>query len=61
MEGSWKDVDGVLTYDPNIYKGAEPALHLTFDEGAEIAYFGAQVSICHIIRAGCFLNYSHEL
>ena len=40
----WKDVDGVLTCDPNIYPDAEPVPYLTFDEAAELAYFGAQVS-----------------
>ncbi|CAA7396354.1 unnamed protein product [Spirodela intermedia] len=39
----WKDVDGVLTCDPNIHPKAEPVPHLTFDEAAELAYFGAQV------------------
>ncbi|XP_011006113.1 PREDICTED: aspartokinase 2, chloroplastic-like isoform X2 [Populus euphratica] len=39
----WKDVDGVLTCDPNIYPLAEPVPYLTFDEAAELAYFGAQV------------------
>ncbi|KAK7315757.1 hypothetical protein VNO77_34329 [Canavalia gladiata] len=39
----WKDVDGVLTCDPNIYQQAEPVPYLTFDEAAELAYFGAQV------------------
>uniref|UniRef100_A0A2N9J221 Aspartokinase n=1 Tax=Fagus sylvatica TaxID=28930 RepID=A0A2N9J221_FAGSY len=39
----WKDVDGVLTCDPNIYPRAEPVPYLTFDEAAELAYFGAQV------------------
>uniref|UniRef100_A0A2P2J9E5 Aspartokinase n=1 Tax=Rhizophora mucronata TaxID=61149 RepID=A0A2P2J9E5_RHIMU len=39
----WKDVDGVLTCDPNIYPHAEPVPHLTFEEAAELAYFGAQV------------------
>ncbi|KAL2334258.1 hypothetical protein Fmac_015471 [Flemingia macrophylla] len=39
----WKDVDGVLTCDPNIYPKAEPVPYLTFDEAAELAYFGAQV------------------
>ncbi|THG21153.1 hypothetical protein TEA_009521 [Camellia sinensis var. sinensis] len=39
----WKDVDGVLTCDPNIYPLAEPVSHLTFEEAAELAYFGAQV------------------
>ncbi|CAL9230138.1 unnamed protein product [Arabidopsis halleri] len=39
----WKDVDGVLTCDPTIYKQATPVPFLTFDEAAELAYFGAQV------------------
>ncbi|GAV63469.1 LOW QUALITY PROTEIN: AA_kinase domain-containing protein/ACT domain-containing protein, partial [Cephalotus follicularis] len=39
----WKDVDGVLTCDTNIYARAEPVPYLTFDEAAELAYFGAQV------------------
>ena len=39
----WKDVDGVLTCDPSIYQHAEPVPYLTFDEAAELAYFGAQV------------------
>ena len=39
----WKDVDGVLTCDPGIYQHAEPVPYLTFDEAAELAYFGAQV------------------
>lgn len=39
----WKDVDGVLTCDPNIYSKARPVPFLTFEEAAELAYFGAQV------------------
>ncbi|KAH7836212.1 hypothetical protein Vadar_033721 [Vaccinium darrowii] len=39
----WKDVDGVLTCDPSIHPRAEPVPYLTFDEAAELAYFGAQV------------------
>ncbi|PKU75093.1 aspartokinase 2, chloroplastic [Dendrobium catenatum] len=39
----WKDVDGVLTCDPNIYSNARPVPFLTFEEAAELAYFGAQV------------------
>ncbi|KAL0920104.1 hypothetical protein M5K25_009214 [Dendrobium thyrsiflorum] len=38
----WKDVDGVLTCDPNIHPQAEPVPYLTFEETAELAYFGAQ-------------------
>ena len=41
----WKDVDGVLTCDPNIHPAATPVPFLTFDEAAELAYFGAQVII----------------
>ncbi|CAM6084020.1 unnamed protein product [Calypogeia fissa] len=39
----WKDVDGVLTCDPNIYKHAHVVHRLTFEEAAELSYFGAQV------------------
>ncbi|TVU34611.1 hypothetical protein EJB05_16448 [Eragrostis curvula] len=39
----WKDVDGVLTCDPNIYPNAKTVPCLTFEEAAELAYFGAQV------------------
>lgn len=39
----WKDVDGVLTCDPNIYPNAKTVPYLTFDEASELAYFGAQV------------------
>ncbi len=40
-------MDGVLTCDPNIYPRAEPVPYLTFDEAAELAYFGAQVMLSH--------------
>lgn len=36
-------MDGVLTCDPNINANAIPVPYLTFDEAAELAYFGAQV------------------
>lgn len=39
----WKDVDGVLTCDPNIYPHAKTIPYLTFEEATELAYFGAQV------------------
>ncbi|KAL6983046.1 Adenylate kinase isoenzyme 1 [Sarracenia purpurea var. burkii] len=39
----WKDVDGVLTCDPSIHLCARPVPYLTFEEAAELAYFGAQV------------------
>lgn len=39
----WKDVDGVLTSDPRLIKGAKPVNALTYEEATELAYFGAQV------------------
>jgi len=39
----WKDVDGILTADPRIVKTAKPVQNVTYDEAAELAYFGAQV------------------
>ncbi len=39
----WKDVDGILTADPRIVKDAQPVDAVTYDEAAELAYFGAQV------------------
>ena len=43
LQQVWKDVDGVLTCDPKIHPVATPVPFLTFDEAAELAYFGAQV------------------
>lgn len=39
----WKDVDGFMSADPKIVKHAYQIDHLSYDEGAELAYFGAQV------------------
>ncbi|MDR1836297.1 MAG: aspartate kinase [Treponema sp.] len=39
----WKDVDGILTADPRIVKNARPVHNVTYEEAAELAYFGAQV------------------
>ena len=40
---TWKDVDGIMTTDPRIVKEARPVPVATYDEVAELAYFGAQV------------------
>jgi len=40
---TWKDVDGILTADPRIVKDAKTVPVITYDEAAELAYFGAQV------------------
>mmetsp|Transcript_44800 Transcript_44800/g.74344 ORF Transcript_44800/g.74344 Transcript_44800/m.74344 type:complete len:508 (+) Transcript_44800:22-1545(+) len=39
----WKDVDGILTADPRLCPLAQPVPTVTFEEAAELAYFGAQV------------------
>ncbi|MDR2392969.1 MAG: aspartate kinase [Treponema sp.] len=39
----WKDVDGILTADPRIVPEAWPVEAVTYEEAAELAYFGAQV------------------
>jgi aspartate kinase len=39
----WKDVDGILTADPRIVENARPVEAVTYEEAAELAYYGAQV------------------
>jgi aspartate kinase len=39
----WKDVDGILSADPRLVKNAKPVELVSYDEAAELAYFGAQV------------------
>mmetsp|Transcript_24289 Transcript_24289/g.52420 ORF Transcript_24289/g.52420 Transcript_24289/m.52420 type:complete len:503 (-) Transcript_24289:345-1853(-) len=39
----WKDVDGILTADPRLCPAALPVAEVSFEEAAELAYFGAQV------------------
>jgi aspartate kinase len=39
----WTDVDGVLSADPNIIPTARRISELSFNEAAELAYFGAKV------------------
>lgn len=39
----WSDVDGVLTADPSLVNKAQRIRHMTFQEAAELAYFGAKV------------------
>ncbi|RVW45203.1 Aspartokinase 2, chloroplastic [Vitis vinifera] len=48
----WKDVDGVLTCDPNIYSHAKPVEYLTFDEAAELAYFGPHSEASELLVIG---------
>ncbi len=39
----WSDVDGVLTADPSLVPGAHRIRYMSFQEAAELAYFGAKV------------------
>jgi aspartate kinase len=39
----WTDVDGIMTSDPKICADARRISHLSFDEAAELAHFGAKV------------------
>jgi aspartate kinase len=39
----WTDVEGMLTTDPRICSNAQPIRTISFDEAAEMAYFGAKV------------------
>jgi aspartate kinase len=39
----WKDVDGILTADPRLVKAARPVETVSYEEAAELAYFGGQV------------------
>ena len=39
----WTDVDGILTTDPRICPDAHRIKVISFDEAAELAYFGAKV------------------
>jgi len=39
----WTDVDGIMTIDPKFSSDARRILHLSYDEAAELAYFGARV------------------
>jgi aspartate kinase len=39
----WSDTDGVMTADPSVVKSARSIPRMTFDEAAELAYFGSRV------------------
>ncbi|QQL50807.1 aspartate kinase [Mucilaginibacter ginkgonis] len=39
----WTDIDGMHNNDPRIVKGTTPISQLSFDEAAELAYFGAKI------------------
>ncbi len=39
----WTDIDGMHNNDPRIVNGTKPIAQLSFDEAAELAYFGAKI------------------
>ncbi len=39
----WTDIDGMHNNDPRIVKKTKPVSRLSFDEAAELAYFGAKI------------------
>jgi aspartate kinase len=39
----WTDIDGMHNNDPRIVQGTKPIAQLSFDEAAELAYFGAKI------------------
>lgn len=39
----WTDIDGVHNNDPRYVDGTHPVRELSFDEAAELAYFGAKI------------------
>jgi aspartate kinase len=39
----WTDVDGIMTTDPNLCADARRVARMSFDEAADLAYFGAKV------------------
>ena len=39
----WTDIDGIHNNDPRIVKNTHPIAEMSFDEAAELAYFGAKI------------------
>jgi aspartate kinase len=52
----WTDIDGMHNNDPRIVKRTYPIAELTFDEAAELAYFGAKILHPFTIRPAKLYN-----
>lgn len=39
----WTDIDGMHNNDPRVVKHTQAVSHMSFDEAAELAYFGAKI------------------
>lgn len=61
----WTDIDGMHNNDPRVVEKTRPISKLTFDEAAELAYFGAKILhptlIDHITTPGQVLNAMYGL
>lgn len=52
----WTDIDGMHNNDPRIVKNTYPIAELSFDEAAELAYFGAKILHPYSIRPAKIKN-----
>jgi aspartate kinase len=52
----WTDIDGMHNNDPRIVKNTYPIVELSFDEAAELAYFGAKILHPYSIRPAKIKN-----
>jgi aspartate kinase len=52
----WTDVDGIMTADPSIIPSAHQIAEMTFEEAAELAYFGAKVIHPSTVQPACEKN-----
>jgi aspartate kinase len=52
----WTDIDGMHNNDPRVVKKTYPIAELTFDEAAELAYFGAKILHPFTIRPAKLYN-----
>jgi len=57
----WTDINGMHNNDPRIVKNTKPIKHLSFDEAAELAYFGAKILHPASIWPAQFFNFPVKL
>lgn len=60
----WTDVHGLMTADPRVVPDARPLAEASYDEAAELAYFGAKVlhpaTLIPVIDAGIPVRIKHS-
>lgn len=57
----WTDIDGMHNNDPRFVENTSPITHMSFDEAAELAYFGAKILHPASIRPAADANISVRL